>query len=59
MLAKARGYDALIEADVADWVPQEPVGVIFSNACLHWLPDHERVMPRLAGLLPENGVLAV
>ena len=59
MLAKARGYDVVTEADVAEWVPQEPVGVIFSNACLHWLPDHERIMPRLAGLLPEHGVLAV
>ena len=59
MLAKARGYDQLIEADISTWTPDEPPAVIYSNAALHWLPDHAALMPRLAGLLPENGVLAV
>lgn len=59
MLEKARGYDALEQADAAQWTPSEPVGAIFSNALLHWLPDHATVMPRLAGLLPKGGILAV
>ena len=59
MLAKARGYDRLIEADIASWTPETPPAVIYSNAALHWLPDHASLMPRLAGLLPEDGVLAV
>lgn len=59
MLAKARGYDRLIEADIASWVPEVPPAVIYSNAALHWLPDHAALMPRLASHLPENGVLAV
>jgi trans-aconitate 2-methyltransferase len=59
MLAKARGYDRVIEADIASWAPETPPAVIYSNAALHWLPDHETLMPRLARLLPENGVLAV
>ena len=59
MLAKARGYDRVIKADIASWSPETPPAVIYSNAALHWLPDHESLMPRLAGLLPENGVLAV
>jgi trans-aconitate 2-methyltransferase len=25
--------------------------LVLSNACLQWLPDHARLMPRLAGLL--------
>lgn len=33
--------------------------MIFSNAALQWVPDHDRLMPRLAGLLVPGGVLAV
>lgn len=33
--------------------------VIFSNACLQWVPDHGRLIPSLLGRLNENGVLAV
>ncbi|WP_373354285.1 methyltransferase domain-containing protein [Pseudoroseicyclus sp. CXY001] len=59
MLAKARGYDALIEADIAGWAPESPPGLISSNAALHWLPDHALLLPRLAGLLAPGGTLAV
>ncbi|MGZ9811318.1 methyltransferase domain-containing protein [Pseudoroseicyclus sp. H15] len=59
MLAKARGYDKTCEADIAAWEPAQPPALIFSNAALHWLPDHERLLPRLAGLLAPGGVLAV
>lgn len=59
MLAKARGYDRLITADIDAWEPDAPVSVIFSNAALHWLPDHAVLMPRLAAMLPPYGVLAV
>lgn len=33
--------------------------LIFSNACLHWIPDHSHLLPKLADQLCENGVLAV
>jgi trans-aconitate 2-methyltransferase len=59
MLAAARGYDALVEADIAGWVPAAPPALIFSNAALHWLPDHTALLPRLAGLLAPGGTLAV
>ena len=59
MLAKARGYDRLIEADAASWQADMPLALIFSNAALHWLPDHAALMPRLAGMLAPGGVLAV
>ncbi|MBZ4689125.1 MAG: Trans-aconitate 2-methyltransferase [Cereibacter sp.] len=52
-------YDALVEADAARWQPKAPPALIFSNAALRWLPDHDRLLPRLAGLLPPGGVLAV
>ncbi len=60
MLAKAaetEAYDTLEAADIADW--QGAPALIFSNAALHWLPDHSALFPRLVQMLPEGGVLAV
>ncbi|MDX1657440.1 MAG: methyltransferase domain-containing protein [Nitriliruptorales bacterium] len=64
MLARAREeHDDLevewVEADAAVWEPDEPPDVIYSNAVLHWLDDHEELFPRLVSLLSPGGVLAV
>lgn len=62
MLVKARAsgaYTQLIEADAALWRPDAPVALIFSNAALHWLPDHAALFPHLAGLLVPGGTLGV
>lgn len=62
MLDRARtcgAYDHLVQADAGRWRPEGPAALIFSNAALHWLPDHDRLMPHLAGLLAPGGVLAV
>ena len=59
MLAKARGYDRLVQADVRTCSFETPPALIFSNAALHWLDDHAGLMPRLAGMLTPGGVLAV
>ncbi len=62
MLADAEAlgvYDALLQADIAEWTPDDPPALIFSNAALHWLPDHGTLLPRLVGMLPPGGVLAV
>ena len=32
--------------------------LIFSNACLHWIPDHKTLLPKLMAKLNEGGVLA-
>ncbi|WP_428546883.1 methyltransferase domain-containing protein [Profundibacter sp.] len=52
-------YDDLVNADAATWQPQSPPALIFTNALCHWLPDHAALFARLAGLLTENGMLAV
>ncbi|WP_241520131.1 methyltransferase domain-containing protein [Bifidobacterium catulorum] len=33
--------------------------VVFSNACIQWVPDHPHLIPNLLGLLREGGILAV
>src|SRR5579862_646819 len=47
-----------IEADLATWMPQEPLDLLFANAVLQWVPDHQAVMKRLVEALPPGGVLA-
>jgi trans-aconitate 2-methyltransferase len=46
------------QAGVEHWEPEEPLDLLFSNAALHWVGDHESLFPRLVdALFP--GVLAV
>ena len=62
MLADARksGVDArFIQADIAQWTPDAPYDVIYSNAALQWLGNHESLLPRLVSLVRPGGVLAV
>ncbi len=62
MLDKARqakGYDSLQQADIRDWHPRRAPGLIYSNAALHWLDDHDKLMPRLVSMLGKGGTLAV
>ena len=41
------------------WNPDHPVDLLYSNAVLHWLDDHETLFPRLMQGLKPGGVLAV
>lgn len=62
MLARAAEtgcYASLQDADAANWRPEEPPALIFSNAALHWVADHDGLMTRLAGELTRGGWLAV
>ncbi len=38
---------------------KSPLDLLFSNACLQWLPDHHLLFPKLIAVLAEEGVLAV
>ncbi|MBN9561108.1 MAG: methyltransferase domain-containing protein [Alphaproteobacteria bacterium] len=62
MLEKARAAAPgcrFVEADATAWRPDEPLDLIYSNAALHWLPDHAALFPRLLSLLAPGGCLAV
>jgi trans-aconitate 2-methyltransferase len=60
MLAKAPRADGLRfeEADIATF-KGGPFDLIFSNAALHWLPDHAGLLRRLRSMLAPGGQLAV
>jgi trans-aconitate 2-methyltransferase len=45
------------QGDIADF--DEPHDLIFSNAALQWLGDHDQLIPRLAELVNPGGCLAV
>ncbi len=62
MLAEARASGVRArwaEADIAGWMPDAPVDVVFANAALQWLPDHARLLPRLFDQVAPGGVLAI
>lgn len=50
-----------IRCDVSSDIETLPndFDIVFSNACLQWVPDHPALLPRLMGLLKPGGLLAV
>jgi trans-aconitate 2-methyltransferase len=62
MLAKAAAFacDGLRfeRADIASFDDAAGFDLVFSNAALQWLPDHERLFARLARLVRPSGRLA-
>jgi trans-aconitate 2-methyltransferase len=45
--------------DIVDWVPAEPVDLVFSNAALQWVDDHRELFAGLTAALRSGGQLAV
>lgn len=50
-----------VACDLSDGLAELGAGydIVFSNACLQWVPDHAALIPRLYALLAPGGVLAV
>lgn len=44
--------------DVTTWSPEKPYDIVFSNATLQWVSDHERTFPRLFQFVAPGGVFA-
>jgi trans-aconitate 2-methyltransferase len=62
MLAAARrDYPGIefVVGDIASWAPAQRYDLVFSNAALQWVGDHERLLPRLIEAVTAEGVLAV
>lgn len=61
MLQKARTTDPSgdwTEADLHRWEPDAPCDLVFSNAALHWIPDHARFLARWWRQVAPGGALA-
>src|SRR5215469_4743659 len=62
MIAKARAsypHENWVVGDAATWQDDQPFDLLFSNAMLHWIPDHPSVCRRLFSLVASGGALAV
>ena len=62
MLARATaetGRVQWIKADIQNWSPEAPADLIYSNASLHWVTEHQKLFPHLVGVLKAGGYLAV
>jgi trans-aconitate 2-methyltransferase len=62
MLAQARRDHpgiAFEQGDIARWQPALPCDLVFSNAAVQWVGDHERLIPRLLDGVARGGCLAV
>lgn len=63
MLAEAVERDperrvSWMPGDLAAWTAAHRVDLVFSNAALHWVDDHPRVLQQWLGQLAPGGVLA-
>ena len=63
MIARARSLHPgwqWLAGDIADWTHGEDrFDVVFSNAAMQWVPDHQSVFPRLMARVAPDGALAV
>ena len=46
-------------ADLANWAPDTPADLLYSNAAFQWVDQHEKIFPRLLRAVKPGGVLAV
>ena len=56
--ALAPGRLSFTIGDIRSWEPDRPADVVVSNAVLQWVPGHQDVITRWAGLLAPGGWLA-
>ena len=61
MLAQARlraRKAHFVKQDIKNWAPDDRPDLIFANAALQFLPDHDQLFPRLVSYLAPGGVFA-
>ena len=63
MLLKAGSFGGEMlrfeHGNIEAFVTDKPFDLIFSNAALHWVPDHEQLFTRLTRFLSADGQLAI
>src|SRR5262245_27503192 len=46
-------------SDIETFTAKRPFDLVYANASLHWVPDHEKLLPRLCALLTPGGQIAI
>jgi trans-aconitate 2-methyltransferase len=62
MIQKAKAVNGDIEWQLADlntWRPDAQADLLYTNATLHWLDDHETLLPALLDAVKPGGVMAI
>lgn len=64
MIASARKSHSDLDFEMCDVskdlnLLDKKFDIVFSNACIQWIPDHPRLIKELLGLLNPQGILAV
>jgi trans-aconitate 2-methyltransferase len=62
MIQKARAsclQGSWLLADLRDWNPEDSWDIVFSCATLQWIPNHQRLIPKVFSLVRPEGALAV
>jgi len=59
--AKRRAIPGRLEFEIGDattWQSSHPVDLVLSNACFHWIDDHQALLDHLLPQLADGGTLA-
>src|SRR5258708_30878068 len=48
-----------LHQDLGSWQPAQKYDVVYSNAALHWLPDHAELLLSILEKVEPGGILAV
>ncbi|QQK08424.1 methyltransferase domain-containing protein [Miniphocaeibacter halophilus] len=60
MIEKAKRTYPNIDFEICDISNiKNKYDLIFSNACIQWVPDHDVLIPKLMNNIEENGILAI
>ena len=60
MIEKAKSEHSDIDFDLCDALSLDgKYDLLFSNACLQWIPNHDTLIPSLMEKLNDGGILAV
>jgi trans-aconitate 2-methyltransferase len=48
-----------IVADALTYKPEIKYDIVFSNAVIQWIPNHEKLLTKFHEILPDNGIVAI
>lgn len=47
------------DASADNWKFEKQFDIVFSNACIQWIPDHKKLLPKMMSILNKGGKMAV